>query len=143
MDGEAIKAKISSRANRTSWIVRRGFRVAVVGALLMSATGAGACSSIPKVWLDDTTEDGMRRLDLMAELPEGCAGHYQITLQREHDGNRNASKQAGELPTDQQGPVALSSMSINDLPEANLTIGIEVTLDDGMVIRQTIETAGK
>lgn len=122
-------------------IIRRPLKIATVAAMLAQAGAgaAGACPSIPKVWIADQIEDGMRRLALMAELPEGCTGRYQISLQREQNGNRNASSQGGMLPEQHEGPVLLSSLSVNEAPGASLTIEIEVLFDDGMVLRQSLE----
>jgi len=113
--------------------------IAMAAMMAPADAGAGGCTSIPKIWLEDQRESGMPHLELMAELPSGCTGQYQIALTRQQGTNRNATRQSGPLPKDGEGPVVLSRITMNDAPGARILIEIEVSIDNGMVIRHSIE----
>ncbi len=126
-------------------LARKALRIGLAGALLMPAAAfpATGCELIPKIWLEDQLDGGMRRLSVMAELPQGCSGQYRIASERQQNGNRGATVQSGRLPHDRQGVVTLGSQSIDDSPGSGLTVDIELLFDDGMVIRQTVSRPGR
>jgi hypothetical protein len=93
---------------------------------------AMACSSLPKLWIEDEARGDHRSYSLMVELPEGCSGTYEMQIIREQGGNRSATRQRGNLPETTGTPVMLSATTINDA--SGVEIKAEITTDTGVRI---------
>lgn len=98
-----------------------------------------ACETLPKLWISDEDQAGLRAYSLKVELPEGCRGTYELALTREQNGNRSATRQSGQLPETYGEDVTLSRVTIND-PEA-ATIEARLVLNSGLEILHTVKAA--
>jgi hypothetical protein len=108
----------------------RTYLIAAV-AVIWSAD-AMACTSLPKLWVEDEPKGELRSYSLMVELPDGCSGTYEMQIVRNHGGNRNATRQRGNLPIPAGEPILLSSTTINDM--AGVEITAEIITDTGVRI---------